>query len=196
MSPPGPDMLAATLLSQAPCTLHVQTLSAKMSGRIMKAARDQQEEIDAEEQEHEGQERVQVRAAGHRAQCWGCCSAGCMAVWLPCPVLPCLADWLTGAGLHPLTTLNVVTPLCLQISAGALAAALQKMKDSDDEGDDEDEDLGGGYDADSIYGAEDVSPPCSHCCCAVHLAPLSHCCSSPAPFCALLILHPSHPSRC
>ena len=38
-----------------------QALSAKLSGRIMKAAREQQEEIDAEEQEQdEGHERVQV----------------------------------------------------------------------------------------------------------------------------------------
>ena len=93
MSPPGPDMLAATLLSQAPCTLHVQTLSAKMSGRIMKAARDQQEEIDAEEQEHEGQERVQVRAAGHVRSAG---AAVLLAAWLfGYPALSCLA-WLTG----------------------------------------------------------------------------------------------------
>jgi len=48
----------------------------------------------------------------------------------------------------------------LQISAGALAAALQRIQDSDDEFDD-DEDLGGGYDADSICAY--VSLPVAAC---------------------------------
>lgn len=49
-------------------------------------------------------------------------------------------------------------PLCaaLQISSGALAAALQQLADSDEEGDESDEDAGG-YDADSIYGPPEVS---------------------------------------
>ncbi|GAX76291.1 hypothetical protein CEUSTIGMA_g3736.t1 [Chlamydomonas eustigma] len=82
-----------------------EALSAKLSGRILKAARDQQEEIDAEEQEKDGPERVQM-------------------------------------------------------SAGVLAAALQRVQDSDDEEDDEDEDLGAGYDGDSLYGGaeEEVDP--------------------------------------
>lgn len=48
-------------------------------------------------------------------------------------------------------------PLCraLQISSGALAAALQQLADSDEEGDESDEDAGG-YDADSIYGPPEV----------------------------------------
>ena len=41
----------------------LQALSAKLSGRILKAAREQQHEIDAEEQEHE---RVQVWRKGGR----------------------------------------------------------------------------------------------------------------------------------
>ncbi len=53
--------------------------------------------------------------------------------------------------------LSFLAPSSLQISAGVLAAALQRMKDSDDEGEDDEEDLDGGYDGDSIYGAADVS---------------------------------------
>ncbi len=95
----------------------MQALSAKISGRILKAARDQQEEIDAEEDE--GRERVQVRS-----------------------------EFTPPSDLAP-------TAHHAQINAGALAAALQRMKDSDDEDDDEEEDLGAGYDGyDSIYGAE------------------------------------------
>lgn len=82
---------------------------------------------------------------------------------LPARVPECMASWYRGA-MPASGHTSVSMPLMTrpQISAGALAAALQKMKDSDDEGDDEDEDLGGGYDADSIYGAEDVSPHFIH----------------------------------
>ena len=134
-------MQACTVAMDELCDeLHVdvlQALSAKLSGRILKAAREQQHEIDAEEQEQDGRERVQVGRRGLRwvesmqEHGFGETSASCY----PCPNHPC--TWS-------------------QISAGALAAALQRMRDSDDEDDGDEEDLGDGYDADSIYGAGDV----------------------------------------
>ncbi len=114
-----------------------------MSGRILKAARDQQEEIDAEEAEQEqaDQGRVQVSLL---ARLHGC---ACMSTH--------------GAVFPPLPLISELLPAmhAVQISAGALAAALKRLEDSDDEADDDEVEDDPGFD-DSVYaGAEEELDP-------------------------------------